>query len=484
MLRELAVFNTWEVAPVAVGTFLVIATLGVFGYILHTAYTEMDRRVVAQIQRDSIARTEAQKTFKKGDAIIRVTSGGALQVLHPDEFEQQFELDPEHAASTEGFQAYRASGKLWAHELTEAEAAAHFPAGKFISAGIPMPIKSGDVLVMPFPGGGAVYRLDKQTFERKYANVVSGDERRGSIAGGYIPSQAETLAHWGHKIKASGSVYRKTASVHARLADEDGFIDTTIDGVVQAKSSYDKGDYVMTGSRGGRYSMHAVDFSARYDRSNSQPASDPELAREGFSLYLPTGMVWARRVSAEEVQNFFPVGKFLGKWGDRPLSVEGTDYLAMPHPACGEVYVIKADLFQKSYACHALPNHIPSEAETISQWESVLRQDARVCRQRLTVLAKIAEQDGTLKDMAQQEEESIDVEIPQQEDEAGVAMVPLRSGGSAAPVQNSDPSRDGGTTDASFFCNAPSNSWGAEWLACVEAPLPGHSESKGVGADD
>ena len=109
----------------------------------------------------------------------------------------------------------------------------------------------------------------------------------------------------------------------------------------------------------------------------------------------------------------------------------------------------------------------------------------RACvERRLTVLAKIAEQDGTLKDMAAAGEESIDVEIPQQEDEAGVAMVPLRSGGSAAPVQNSDPSRDGGTTDASFFCNAPSNSWGAEWLACVEAPLPGHSESKGVGADD
>ena len=75
---------------------------------------------------------------------------------------------------------------------------------------------------MPFPGGGAVYRLDKQTFETKYANAVSGDERRGSLAGGYIPSQAETLAHWEHKIKSSGAVYRKTAKMHARLADEDG----------------------------------------------------------------------------------------------------------------------------------------------------------------------------------------------------------------------------------------------------------------------
>ena len=485
MVRELGVFSTWGVAPIAVGIFLVITTLGAFGYAIYTAYAEMDRGVVAQIRKDGAARTSsAGKTFNKGDVILRVASGG-LKVLHPDEFEERFELDPGHTAPADGFQPYRATGKLWAHEVSEAEVGAFFPAGKFVSAGTLATIKAGDVLMMPFPGGGAVYRLDKQAFEQKYAKAISGDERRGSITGGYIPSQAETLAHWEHKIKTSGAVYHKTASIHARLADEHGSIATIVDGVIEEKKAYAKGDYILVGSRGGRYSMRAVDFSARYDYSNSQPASDPVLAREGFSLYLPTGMVWARQVSAEEVHSFFPIGKFSSKWGGTPLLVEATGYLVMPHPSCGEVYVIKNDLFHSSYARHALHDHIPSEEETLAQWESVLRQDARVCRKKLTVFAKIADQDGTLDEIMQHEEESIEVEIPQQEDEAGaVAMVPLRSGGGAAPVKDANARNDGDTTTASFSCNEPSSSWGAGWLTCVEAPLPGHSESKGDDADD
>ena len=164
-------------------------------------------------------------------------------------------------------------------------------------------------------------------------------------------------------------------------------------------------------------------------------------------------MIWARKVAAEEVQRFFPIGKFSGKWGG-DISVEGSDYLAMPHPACGEVYVIKHDLFHNSYARHALQDHIPSEAETLAQWESVLRQDARVCRKKATVLAKIAEQDGTLEEIMTQGEEAIEVEIPQQDDEGGVAMVPLRSGGGAAPVQDAN-LRSGDESSAASSDNAP-----------------------------
>ena len=109
--------------------------LGLFVYIIYTAYAEMDWRVVAQIKKDGSARgLAAGKTFKRGDFILRVASG-ELKVLHPEEFEEQFEADPGRVASADGFQAYRATGKLWAHELSEEEAAACFPTGKFISAG-------------------------------------------------------------------------------------------------------------------------------------------------------------------------------------------------------------------------------------------------------------------------------------------------------------------------------------------------------------
>ena len=466
MLREVGVF-TAGVQSTAVGTFLIVATLGAFGYVFCIAYTEMDWRVVAQ-ENNNAARTSTRKTVKKGDVIIRMASG-ELKVLHPDEFGLQFEVDPGGNASADGFQPYRATGKLWAHELSNEEAATHFPVDRFISQGALVTVKSGDILVMPFPGGGAVYRLDKQAFEQKYATAISDGEQRGSFVEGHIPSQAQTLAHWEKKIKTSGAIYRKTASMHAKLADEHGTIQTIVDGVVLQQNLYNKGDYVMIGSRGARYSMPAADFSARYDRSNAQPASDPMLAGEGFSLYPPTGTVWARNVGELEVQHFFPIGKFSGKWGGA-ISMKANDYLAMPHPACREVYVIQNHLFHKSYARNAPRHHIPSETETLALWESVLSQDTRVCRRNVAVLAKVADGDGILEEIMEQqqheeEEERIDVEIPQQENEAGVAVVELRSGGDANAHRND---RD---SSATLSGNLTTSSLYAGWLTCAEPPV-------------
>ena len=127
-------------------------------------------------------------------------------------------------------------------------------------------------------------------------------------------------------------------------------------------------------------------------------------------------------------------------------------------------------------------DHIPSEAETIAQWESVLRQDARICRKKMTVFAKVADEDGTLTGiMEREQQEAIDVQISQNEDEAGVAMVPLRSGGGAAPDANAS---GGGDTSAVLPGDASSGLWGAGWLMCVEPPPPGHAEAEGSVADN
>ena len=83
-----------------------------------------------------------------------------------------------------------------------------------------------------------------------------------------------------------------------------------------------------------------------------------------------------------------------------------------------------------------------------------------------------------------QDEKAIDVEIPQQDDEGGVAKIPLRSGGRAAPIQDEilrsgDDGDDGDDRSAASSDNAPFGSWSARWLMCVESPPLGHSESKG-----
>ena len=181
--------------------------------------------------------------------------------------------------------------------------------------------------------------------------------------------------------------------------------------------------------------MRAIDFSARYDRTHSELAEDPLLAAEGFCTYNPTGRVWAREILTEEAQHFFPNGKFMGNWG-APIDVRPADYLAIPQPEGKEVYVIPNELFKKSYTRHNMRDHIPSEAETLAHWETVMRQDARVWRKTVVIHAKVAEMDGSLSDQLQKEER-IDAALHQHAEaaaevdianEAGVAMVPLKPG--------------------------------------------------------
>ena len=254
MLREMDTFSTWGIPPIAVGVFLVVTSLAVYGHVCYMTYMDMDPHVIAQIREDATARSTRGRAFKKGDVIIRAASGNH-KVLNQQDFSEQFELEPEQRTSivTDGFQSYRASGKLWVHEISEEEAATHFPANKFISAGTLVTVQPGDVLLMPFPGGGELHRLDKTTFDNKYTSAFSKSSRhqRRSLEG-YIPTQADTLAHWEKKIKNNGTLYRKTAKMHAKLAEESGIIETIVDGECEARKPYDKGDFILIGSRGGR----------------------------------------------------------------------------------------------------------------------------------------------------------------------------------------------------------------------------------------
>ena len=53
--------------------------------------------------------------------------------------------------------------EVWALELSDAEAASHFPSGTFRGNwGAPVRVTGGDVLVTPFPGGGEVGRVGSE----------------------------------------------------------------------------------------------------------------------------------------------------------------------------------------------------------------------------------------------------------------------------------------------------------------------------------
>lgn len=179
-----------------------------------------------------------------------------------------------------------------------------------------------------------------------------------------------------------------------------------------------------------RYSMRAPDFSTRYNRSQPEPANELELAQEGFSLYTPTGMVWSLELSTDDINRFFPKGQFMGKWG-AVVSVGPTDCLTIPHPEGGEVYVINKELFKKTYALHNARDHIPSEAESLTHWETVMRQEARVCRKRMKVFAKIAQEDGVLGEVGRRKQRDVESAIAarqqEEEEEVNIEDVPMNN---------------------------------------------------------
>ena len=79
VLREIGVFHTWGLPPVAIGTFLVIATLGTFAYALYMVYTDIDAHVIALIARDAETNTaahHAEADANGEESTTVVTSGG------------------------------------------------------------------------------------------------------------------------------------------------------------------------------------------------------------------------------------------------------------------------------------------------------------------------------------------------------------------------------------------------------------------------
>ena len=332
---------------------------------------------------------ELEKRYEKGDIILCGIDGSGHYAMGALDFAFRYERPrPEPALlpdlDHEGFSLYTPTGKTWAFQLSEEDVSRDFPFGQFIASwGSPISIGPHDYLAMPFPAGGELYRIKQNDFESSYAQ---------HIIDGYVPTQAEAIAEWSVALQKEGRVYCKTTKVHAKLVTKDGEVETVVNGVTESPESYSKGDFMVQGKTGERYSMTARDFEIRYERSRPEPASDASLAEEGFYLYRPIGKVWACELTVVAITTHFPAGKFIASWNS-PVTVEAGDFLAMPFPAGGELYRIEKGLFFASYSLDASFNSAgglrakPTRISRRRKSQAHLTHDADSAKRRLMSIA-------------------------------------------------------------------------------------------------
>ena len=148
-------------------------------------------------------------------------------------------------------------------------------------------------------------------------------------------------------------MYAKSTKVLAKEMAEPGELETVIKGVKETSRPYQAGDYIIQNPTGERYALDRATFTKRYLTDAPEPATTPEVAAEGFQLFVACGHVWAHQVTQAECDASFPSSSFMAAWGE-PMRVEPGDFLCMPSPAGGEVYRIAKDAFAETYAAVSL----------------------------------------------------------------------------------------------------------------------------------
>ena len=325
------------------------------------------------------------------EEMIVQTANGGKRTMALGQFEALYEPthlpasgpDLAHDLMQQGFQTYLPKTKVWARQLSAEDVSNYFPTGHYISgSGSQSTVCAGMYIVMPFPQGKSLTICDEAHFSDKYmSNAENNSCRR-------VLSQAETLQQWDVKLRRNAQIYTKTNKVHAKIAINDGVINKIVNGFVEASESYAIGDYIVCGSRGGKHPMSSRDFSLRYDTANAEPGTDRKLATMGFKLFKAQGKIWSHRLAADDVANFFPDSAFFGKWGGL-VEVATGDAMAMPYPSGGEVYCIKAALFDATYGLDDRRDHVPTQDEMVCHWATVLQNDERsIYRESDLIFAK------------------------------------------------------------------------------------------------
>ena len=127
-----------------------------------------------------------------------------------------------------------------------------------------------------------------------------------------VPSQENMLEQWDNVLRDNRSIFKKTAKIHAIEATANGSL-TVVEGASEVSKPFEKGDYILCGPKGDRYTMRALDFAVRYDCNRPQAATNAELAEEGFQLYQATNRIWALKLTVEQVETYFPALSFIAR---------------------------------------------------------------------------------------------------------------------------------------------------------------------------
>ena len=297
--------NYWP--KLLVGSMPVIVLMALVCYTLHSVVCDMRTYEIQNINSTASADDE---TSKHTDVTVQTSAGDEI-TMPLQRFEELYE--PIHMPASAlrrlgalGHRAYRSKAQVWAHQLSKEDVANYFPTGQFISrTGRTSSVHVGQYITLPFPRGQSLTVVDQARFSRDYTTRTEGG------AESRVLSQAETLRQWDAVLRREAKIFSKKTKVHAKIAEDDGEIKKIVNGIEESTEPYFKGDYILCGSRGGKFPMRSRDFSLRYDTANPEPGTDVRLASIGFRLFKATGQVWAHRLTTDEVASNFPgVGSF------------------------------------------------------------------------------------------------------------------------------------------------------------------------------
>ena len=362
-----------------VGAALVAATAAVFLRSLRAARTDVRETLLFA----NNAATQQSKGFCKGDFILHDPSTGERSSMESITFSLQFELagpTDDATLAAEGFKTFQSSTKLWARQLSATDVTNFFPRGRYTSStGVPVAVKEGDYLTVPFPSGGELQVVSKTAFSQKYKSAFDAERGQASLAE-YIPTQGDVLRQWERKLQNEGLVYIQTVKMHAKR---------TALGDSQGEDPNEHDSFILCDNMGNRSRLRSSDFHARYQTARPLPAIDTSLGAEGFQLFSPTPKVWAHELSTQDVETHFRRGCFYDKYGETVL-VCATDILVIPFPSGQEVDVVKKMLFGTMYKLHLSKDYVPSHAAALAHWEGVIRGEDKVFCETTTVIAKVA----------------------------------------------------------------------------------------------
>ena len=287
------------------GVLPVVVTVALVGWTTRLVVCEIRNQ---KIENTSTIADPGDTTPQQTDMVLQTPMCGDSHAMPIKEFESLYE--PTHETPSDlglarqGFQTFKPKISAWAHKLTADDISSHFPARRFISKDSALVVvHAGHFIVLSFPGVDTVSVLDEITFNTEYdarAELIFDGQAVPQITESHVVFQADVLRKWGILLQRENQVYFKTTKLHAKRATEDGAIKMIKDGVGHSRKKYNKGDYIVCGSRGQKYPMDAAQFSARYDTTRSRPASDRVLASAGFKLFSATGKVSSSFASSKQ----------------------------------------------------------------------------------------------------------------------------------------------------------------------------------------